>query len=144
MYINRYKKIIFNENIVRIVKLVILGNYAKSMPPISVILAYYKVEVKKFCDEFNKETKKKYLNKLPLKVTIYIYKDETYRYFLEYPPITFLIKNILKFKKKNYLTYLDIYKITLIKQCDNSNTLLKFITKTVIATIFSMKLKIKN
>jgi len=143
MYITRYKKILFN-NIVRILKTFILANYAKSVPPISVILSYYKVKIIKFCDAFNKETKEKFLNKLPLKVTIYIYKDKSCRYITEYPSINFLIKNLLKFKKKKIISYLDIYKLALIKQLDNISISIFSLIKTVVATIFSMNIKINK
>lgn len=141
MYIEKYKKISF-KNIIRIVNLFILSNSAKIGPPISIILSYYKVKPIKFCDEFNQETKQKFLDKLPLKVTIYIYKDKNFKYIIEYPSISFLIKNLLKFNKKEKLSYLDIYKIVLIKNIDNSNLNIFTLIKIIISTIFSMKKEI--
>mgnify|MGYP003635592930 CR=1 FL=1 len=142
MSINKYKNISFN-NVIRVVNIFILSNYAKLGPPLSIILSYYKIKPIDFINQFNEETKKKFLNKLPLKVTIYLYKDKSFKYVLNYPSVSFLIKNILKLKNKNTLNYLDIYKIALIKQIDMPNIRLKNIFKTIISTIFSMKINIK-
>ena len=135
MKINNYSDLNLDK-VVRVVDLIVPAKNAKLGPPVGPILGQFKIKVKAFCDSFNSETSDYPIN-LPLGVTIYIYKDDSFNYTIKTPSTMFLILN-----SEKPLSPLTIYKIAMVKNLDLEHLSIKSILKSVLATARSMKLKI--
>ena len=83
------------------IKLQIKAGEANPSPPIGPALGARGINIMKFCNEFNSETKK--INDLEkgtlVPVIINIYQDKTFNFIIKSPPSSTLIKNILNIKK---------------------------------------------
>ena len=141
MEIKNYNQLDLNR-VVKKVSLVVPAQSAKLGPPVGPILGQVKIKVKDFCTQFNESTAK-YINGLPFPVIVFVYKNETFDFLIKTPTTTFLLKNMLKINGNNYLTLLDIYKISLIKQRDLTHLNVKSIFKTIFLTAKTLKIKIK-
>lgn len=127
----------------REVTLIVAAQNAKLGPPVGPILGQVKIKVKDFCTAFN-ETTNSYPNGLPLKVVVFVYKNETFDFIILGPSISFLLKNALKFKKRNTLSLLDLYKVSLIKSSIDKETPKHLIFRNVLAISKSMKITIEK
>ncbi len=127
--------------IIRKVDLIIGAQSAKLGPPVGPILGQVKIKVKDFCTLFNESTTKFKIG-LPLKVVVYVYKNETFDYIIKPPSTTFLIKNIIKLNKKQTISLLDIYKITLIKKIELEFVTENIIFRNILVLLKAMKIKI--
>jgi len=106
--------------------LVVPSQEAKLSQPVGPMLGQVKIKIKDFCTSFN-ETTILYEAELPLKVIVFIYKNDAFNYIVKPPSTTFLIKNSYMLNKKVGLTLLDLYKIMLIKHYE-----LEFFSKQLI------------
>jgi large subunit ribosomal protein L11 len=129
------------SKIIRKVDLVVFAQSAKLGPPVGPILGQYKIKVKDFCTSFNESTLNFKVG-LPLRVIVYIYKNDTFNYQIRPPSTTFLIKNIIKLNKKNIISLLDIYKITLIKKIELLYVSENIIFRNIVTLVKTMKIKI--
>lgn len=89
---------ILDKDIKYIKKCYLMSQKAEAVPPLGTILGNIGVNTIKFCDEFNLFTKDlpKYFL---LKVTILIYENKTFKFFIKKPSTSYLM-NLLKFEKK--------------------------------------------
>lgn len=132
------------NRIVRKVNLIIPAQSAKMGPPVGPVLGQVKIKVKDFCTLFNDATSKLPAN-LPLKVNVFVFKNETFNFIIKTPSVGFLLKNQVKINKANLLTLLDIYKIALIKKMDFQYLSLKTVYRNIlyIAKIMNIKINYK-
>ena len=138
-----YKKIKkpYYINIKKKFNLLIFAQEASMGAPIGPTLgqAGVKIQIQEFCKQFNKNTEK-YPKGLLLKVHIYIYKNGKFKFFIKYPPITYLVNNIIIFNK-NKLNYLDIYKIALLKNNELKYLNIKNTFKCILNSLSLEKIK---
>lgn len=123
------------------IDLVIPAQTAKLGPPVGPVLGQVKMKVKDFCTSFNEYTMSYKLG-FPLKVVVFVYKNETFDFIVYPPSVAFLIKNNLNTSKKKTLSYLDIYKIMLIKRVEFKNVDDKIIFRNILSIAKSMKVQI--
>lgn len=125
----------------RTIQLIVPAQSARLGPPVGPILGQAKIKVKDFCTLFNDSTKI-YPAGFPLKVIVYVYKNESFHFFIKPPATTFLIKNYLQFKKQNFLSILDIYKLVCIKKQEFKYLSEKLIFRNILSIIKILKVKI--
>jgi large subunit ribosomal protein L11 len=142
MQIKNYNQLDLNK-VVRTVKIIIPAQQAKMSPPVGPILGQVKVKIKDFCTAFNEATVS-FTSALPLRVYVFVFKNETFNFLIQTPTLYFLLKNHLTFSKRKYFTLLDIYKIALIKKLDIDFIDVKIIFRTILFYIKSLKIEIKN
>lgn len=92
------------------IKLQIPGGSATPAPPVGSALGQHGVNIKQFCDKFNKETGDKRGQTIPVIITVY--KDRSFDYILKTPPTTELIKKKINLKKGSARPQEKIAKIT--------------------------------
>ena len=85
------------KKIVGKIKLLVPGGAATPAPPLGPALGQKGVDIKKFCDAFNARTRDKKGISLPVLVTIYV--DKSFDFLIKSPPVSQLIKKILKIEK---------------------------------------------
>jgi len=142
MYIDNINKVDYSK-LNRTVDLVIQSQSAKLSPPVGSTLGQVKIKVKDFCVSFNEKTSS-YKIGLPLKVVVFVYKNETFNYIVKPPSTTFLIKNIVALNKKKELTLVDIYKIMTIKKLELEFMSEKVIFRNILTLAKLMKIEIKK
>lgn len=141
MEIKHIKEVNYNK-LTREVKLVVSSQNAKLGPPVGPVLGQVKIKVKDFCTNFNEITQK-YKNGLPLRVVVFVYKNETFDFIIKSPSISFLLRNLLKFKKEKNLSLLDLYKIALIRYYENKEFDLNIIYRNILNISKNIGIKVK-
>lgn len=141
MYIENINQIDYSK-LNRTVDLIIPAQSAKLSPPVGSTLGQVKIKVKDFCSSFN-ERSLIYPIGLPLRVMVFVYKNESFDYIIKSPSTTFLIKNIISLNKKKELSLVDIYKIMCIKKLDSNYILDKLIFRNILILAKIMKIQIK-
>ena len=129
------------KRVAKKVTLIIPAQSAKLTPPVGPILGQVKIKVKDFCTLFNDATTSFKLG-LPLPVIVFVYKNETFSFYIKTPSVSFLLKNSLNLSEIKSLTLLDIYKIALIKKIDLDYLSLEIIFKNVLITAKLLKINI--
>ncbi len=140
MQIKNYNQLDITK-ISRKVSLIIPAQTAKLGPPVGPVLGQVKIKVKDFCALFNEATSVFKLG-LPLRVIVFVFKNETFNFIILPPSNSFLLKNSLKLSKQNVLTTLDIYKIALIKKQEFDHLALNVIFKNILYTAKLLKIKV--
>lgn len=140
MQIKNYQQLDL-KRLTRTVNLIIPAQTAKLGPPVGPVLGQVKIKVKDFCTMFNEVTQVFKIG-LPLPVTVFVYKNETFNFYIKTPTVSFLLKNTLMRNSEKYLTLLDIYKISCIKSKDLIHLDIKTIFKNVLITAKNLKIKI--
>lgn len=74
------------------VKLIIEGGEATPAPPVGTTLGSYGVNIMKFCENFNKRTKDRKDQPVPVVLTINTFKKEIENIKLKQPPTSYFIK----------------------------------------------------
>jgi ribosomal protein L11 len=114
MQINDYTEV----NVTQVIKkldLVIPAQSAKLTPPVGPVLGQVKIKVKDFCTLFNDATTSFKVG-LPLPVSVFVYKNETFCFMIKTPAIAFLLKTVLLQNLNNSISLIDVYKISKIKK----------------------------
>ena len=127
----------------RTVDLIVPAQLAKLSPPVGSTLGQVKIKVKDFCTSFNDSTVS-YKKGLPLKVLVFVYKNETFNYIVKPSSTTFLLKNVIALNKKKEITLLDIYKIMIIKKSELEFISEKVIFRNILTLAKIMKIEIKK
>lgn len=85
----------------KIVKLQVKSGEANPSPPIGPALGQHGVNIMEFCKMFNEKTKKlKNIKKGTLiPVIINIFHDKSFNFIIKSPPVSIMIKNIMKIEK---------------------------------------------
>src|SRR6187551_516103 len=125
----------------KIIDLIAPARNAKMGPPVGPILGQAKIKVKDFCTLFNNVTIN-YDENFPVRVRVFVFKDETFVFTLRTPNVHFLIKNFLNFNKTHSLSLIDIYKISLIKKIELKHLNLRIIIKNILNTMKLRNIKI--
>lgn len=123
------------------ITLIVPAQNAKLGPPVGAILGQAKIKVKDFCSLFNDYTKKFHLG-FPLRVLVYVYKNDSFNFIVYSPSITFFLKNFTIINKKKTINLTDIYKIALIKQLEQKNVPLQIIFRNIINIVSQLKINI--
>lgn len=135
----------FNQiDLTRVVKkvdLIIPAQTAKLGPPVGPVLGQVKIKVKDFCTMFNDGTLKFKIG-LPLRVVVFVFKNESFNFLIRTPSTSFLLKNAIKLNKSEGLSLVDLYKIATIKKLDFPHLSLQSIFKSILVTAKSSKFKI--
>lgn len=131
------------KKVVRQVSLIVPAQTAKLGPPVGPILGQVKIKVKDFCTLFNDATQKHKLG-LPLPVIVFVFKNESFNFYIKTPTVSFLLKNAFQRSENKHLTYLDIYKIALIKYMDLNYLPLSAIFKNILLKAKLLKIKISK
>ncbi|HNK90418.1 MAG: hypothetical protein K1X33_04195 [Methanobacteriaceae archaeon] len=135
----------FNQiDLTRVVKkvdLIIPAQTAKLGPPVGPVLGQVKIKVKDFCTMFNDGTLKFKIG-LPLRVVVFVFKNESFNFLIRTPSTSFLLKNAIKLNKSEGLSLVDLYKIATIKKLDFPHLSLQSIFKSILVTARSSKFKI--
>ncbi|MEA3357087.1 MAG: 50S ribosomal protein L11 [Patescibacteria group bacterium] len=85
------------KEIKAIVKIQIPAGQATPAPPIGPVLSQHGIDLKGFCDQFNKRTKDGQGVVTPVVITIY--EDRTFEFITKTPPVGELIRRELGIKK---------------------------------------------
>jgi ribosomal protein L11 len=112
--------------VVKTIDLVVPAQSAKLSQPVGPMLGQVKIKIKDFCTSFNEVTMA-FEPELPLKVVVFVYKNDTFDYIIKPPSTTFLIKNSYLINKRAGVNLLDLYKIMLIKHKE-----LEFVSKRLV------------
>ncbi len=123
------------------VNLIIPAQSAKLTPPVGPILGQVKIKVKDFCTLFNDATTSFKIG-LPLPVIVFVFKNETFNFYIKTPAVSFLLKNSMTLNENKSLTLLDLYKIALIKKIDLNHLPLNIIFKNILMTANLLKINI--
>jgi ribosomal protein L11 len=116
MQINNSSEVNFTQ-VIKKLNLIIPAQNAKLSPPVGPLLGQVKIKVKDFCTLFNDATIKFKLG-LPLPVSVYVYKNETFCFIIKTPTVSFLLKTILFTNRDKVISLLDVYKISKIKKLE--------------------------
>jgi large subunit ribosomal protein L11 len=86
-----------SKPIVAKMKLQIKAGEASPGPPIGSVLGPHGINLPQFCKEYNEKTKDQQGSIVPVEITIY--QDRSYSFELGVPPVSDLIKQVLKIPK---------------------------------------------
>jgi large subunit ribosomal protein L11 len=79
------------------IKLQVPGGKANPAPPIGPVLGKHGVKIMEFCKQFNAKTQKQIDEIIPVIITVY--KDRSFTFEMKTPPVSYLIKKLLKLEK---------------------------------------------
>ena len=79
------------------IKLLVKGGEATPAPPIGPSLAQHGINIAEFCARFNEQTRERKGELLPAVITVY--EDRTFEFIIKKPPVSALIKKVLKIEK---------------------------------------------
>jgi large subunit ribosomal protein L11 len=79
------------------IKLQVPGGKANPAPPIGPVLGQHGVNIMEFCKQFNAKTQKQIDEIIPVIITVY--KDRSFTFEMKTPPVSYLIKKVLKLEK---------------------------------------------
>lgn len=132
------------KKLLRLISFYIKAGEASTAPPIGPLLGQFPLDVRSFCNAFNAETKK-YDKGLLLHVHLKLYVDNTFKYKILPPPISFLCNLSAVFininnRDRKCITLLDVYKIVLII---NKKYNFKFSKKILFKNIIKQAKKLK-
>ena len=82
------------KEITTTIKLQVTGGKANPAPPIGPVLGQHGVNIMEFCKQFNARTQKQIDEIVPVIITVY--KDRSFTFELKTPPVSYLIKKVLK------------------------------------------------
>lgn len=116
MRINNYNEVNFKQ-VIKKLDLIIPAQNAKLTPPVGPLLGQVKIKVKDFCTLFNDATNS-FKPGLPLPVTVFVYKNETFCFIIKTPTVSFLLKTFVINNVEKSISLLDVYKISKIKRLE--------------------------
>lgn len=139
--ITSYKKSLVKKHRIHSVKVRLSPGSAKPGPPLSGLLAPYSVDILKFCSEFNKLSLDLKIDKeLDLDIIIYIDTvKKKFSFIIKGLSISYLLEMLYGEEEFITISFLDVYKIFLIKEFfmkKNSFKVDKFnLLKSIVHTI---------
>lgn len=140
MHIKEINQIDFSK-LNKKITIIVPAQNAKLGPPVGAILGQAKIKVKDFCSLFNDYSKKFHLG-FPLKVLVYVYKNDSFNFIVYSPGVTFFINNFVNINKKKTINIKDLYKIAIIKQSEQKDISLQLIFRNIINIALQMKINI--
>ena len=139
------------KKIATIVKLTIPAATANPAPPVGTALGPHGIQIMEFCTEFNAKTKNQKGSLIPCIITIY--EDRSFSFITKKPPVSDMIKKVLKLDKASQnpgresagkLTMTQVTKIAQDKMPDLNTTNLEAAQRIVIGAARSMGIQIKQ
>ncbi|MEK9171106.1 MAG: 50S ribosomal protein L11 [Patescibacteria group bacterium] len=133
-----------------ILKLNLPAGSANPAPPVGPSLGQHGVNIMQFCQAYNDKTKDKKGQIIPAVITIY--EDRSFTFVTKLPPVSEMIKQVLKIKLgaktpgkeiAGTLTKAQLEAITKEKMVDMNTQNLESAMKTVAGTAKSMGVKIE-
>jgi len=89
------------KKITKVIKLQVKAGEANPSPPVGPALGQHGVNIMEFCKSFNNKTSK--LKNIPkgtiMPVIINVFQDRSFDFIIKSPPVSVLIKNIMKLEK---------------------------------------------
>ncbi|XBT18120.1 MAG: 50S ribosomal protein L11 [Candidatus Shikimatogenerans sp. Tser] len=137
------------NNIIKTIKIQIIGGKANPTPPIGPILGTTGINIMNFCKEFNLKTKNRYDEIIP--TIIHIYSNKTFKFKIKTSPTSSLLLKKMNLKKgskepnKDFignLSYKDIINIANIKIKDLNCYKIKSAISMIIGTAKSLGINI--
>jgi large subunit ribosomal protein L11 len=138
MQIKEINQIDFSK-ITRKITLIVPAQNAKLGPPVGPVLGQAKIKVKDFCSLFN-DYSAKYKSGYPLRVSVYVYKNESFDFMVNSPAVSFLLKNFINKNKTKKIPIIYLYKIALIKSSELKHIPLSKIFRNILIIAKSMKI----
>lgn len=93
------------KKIIKIVKLQVKAGEANPSPPVGPALGQHGINIMGFCKSFNEKTSN--LKNIPkgtlIPVIINIFQDKSFKFNIKSPPVSIMIKNIMKLEKGSSL-----------------------------------------
>ncbi len=80
-----------------LIKLQVKGGQANPAPPIGPVLGQNGVNIMEFCKQFNARTQKQVGEIIPVVITVF--KDRSFTFITKTPPVSYLLKKVLKLDK---------------------------------------------
>lgn len=94
------------KKITKVLKLNLPAGTATPAPPVGPILGQAGINMMDFLKQYNDKTKDKKGQVIPAEITVY--QDRSFTFVLKLPPVSELIKQVLKLKKGSSETNKDI------------------------------------
>jgi len=85
------------KKVVAVVKLQLPAGRATPAPPVGPALAQHGINIKAFCDEYNKRTAAQAGTIVPVEITIY--QDRTFTFVTKAPPASVLLREAARVEK---------------------------------------------
>ena len=90
-----------SKKILTVIKLQVKSGEANPSPPIGPALGQHGLNIMDFCKSFNQRTKA--LKNIPagtlIPVVISVYQDKSFTFIIKSPPVSIMIKNMIKIEK---------------------------------------------
>lgn len=139
--ITSYKKNLVKKRKIHSVKVRLSPGSAKPGPPLSGLLAPYGIDILRFCSEFNKLSLDLKIDKdLDLDIVIYIdVIKKNFSFIIKGLSISYLLEILYGDEEYINVSFLDVYKIFLIKEYFMKKNLMNFnhisLLKSIVHTI---------
>jgi large subunit ribosomal protein L11 len=85
------------KEVMALIKLQVKGGQANPAPPIGPVLGQNGVNIMEFCKQFNARTQKQVGEIIPVVITVF--KDRSFTFITKTPPVSYLLKKVLKLDK---------------------------------------------
>ena len=85
------------KEVMTMIKLQVKGGQANPAPPIGPVLGQNGVNIMEFCKQFNARTQKQMGEVIPVVITVF--KDRSFTFVTKTPPVSYLIKKLIKLEK---------------------------------------------
>lgn len=144
-----------SKKISSIIKLQVKSCEANPSPPVGPALGQHGVNIMEFCKSFNEKTRS--LKNIPkgtlIPVVISVYQDKSFTFIIKSPPVSVMIKNILKIEKGSsspnidkvgILTKKQMEEILLNKKNDLTASSIASGLKTIAGTARSMGIEVEK
>lgn len=135
---NLFTNLSKKKNFERWVSLYIPAQDATLLPPVGPFLGQHGFNTQNFCNLFNSLTTK-FPKGLPLKTNIKLFSDKSILFWIQTPPSSFLLYSLSANKK--HISFLDIFKIMIIKKLDLETLSNYSIYSTILGTLKSTSIK---
>lgn len=139
------------------IRLLIPAGAAAATPPLGPILGQYGLNTVQFCKEFNDLTDNLNLFFYPevvddlggfiLIVDVYVYEDRTYKFILNKPPVSYLLRLVAKVSKgapQSFVGSISVYELFSLAQFKYPSLSLSSACNTIRAAARSIGIRVVN
>nr|YP_010165742.1 ribosomal protein L11 [Imasa heleensis]QRR29755.1 ribosomal protein L11 [Imasa heleensis] len=128
------------NQIKEVLSIQILANKANPSPPLGPVMGQRGINIVKFCKEFNNRSMT-YIDEIPLKVTVYINKDNTYHINIDKPTDRYFASSLLKYSNTVDIRYIYEY-ILCHNKVSKLNLPVKSLCKSIINYLKTFRIKV--
>ncbi|MGP1925619.1 MAG: hypothetical protein ACTS6A_02775 [Candidatus Hodgkinia cicadicola] len=130
-----------NPRRVGIVRLRLLPNQAKPLPPLSVTLGQRHIDIQQFCNRFNQLSFRP--STVPVTVHLRLHGGTSYDIIAKGPTVSQLVKDLLNVSKllissKSRISFSDVMRFAFTKAKDCNTSKLLGVAKSIVGTLTSM------